>query len=102
MSALLFTWDEITKEQEDQKEIVQVDVIPQYIFTYNKPLDQCDVWVTNGVMGFADSMYQLANIMPLEGMLWEEFKETELITYARSLYIGFLRNNLPEELLFKL
>lgn len=101
MSAALFTWDEITKEQIDQVEIVQIDVIPQYIFTYNKALDQCDIWVSNGIMDFAHSMYQWVNLLPLEGMSWEEFKNTELRDYGRTLYAGIMRNNLPEELLFK-
>ena len=101
MSKPLFTWDEITKTQKDQDEIVQVDVIPQYIFTYNKTLDACDLWVTNGVADFAESLYQHVNLMPLEGMLWDEYKYSDLIQYARHLYVSHLQNKLPEELLFQ-
>jgi hypothetical protein len=101
MSKPLFTWDEITKTQKDQDEIVQVDVIPQYIFTYNKTLDACDLWVTNGVADFAESLYQHVNLLPLEGMLWDEYKYSDLINYARHLYVSHLQNKLPEELLFQ-
>lgn len=97
----LFTWDEITEKCEDKVEIVQFDSIPSFIFTYNKDMDQCDMWATNGVMGYAESLYQLVNIMPLNGALWDEYKYSDLMDFARSIYMGLMRNDLPETFRFQ-
>jgi hypothetical protein len=101
----LHSYEEITDKlrgiDEGDSEIVEVDVIPNYMFTYNKSLDQCDIWVTNGITTREESFYQLVNIIPLQGQDWEDFKQEGLIDYARIIYMGWFHSTLPEELTFQ-
>ena len=96
----LFTWDEITKDCEDQIDIVQYESIRNFTFTHNKEMNQCDMWVTNGVGHYSESLWQLVNIMPLNGMDWAEYKYSDLMDFARSIYMGIMRNDLPETFRF--
>lgn len=98
----LFTWDEITADLKDGQggEIVQLKQLPQYLFTYNKELNQCDMWVSQGMTSYEESLWQLVNMLPFEGS-WDEYRDEALVNYMRAIYIGWFQSNLPEELLFQ-
>lgn len=103
----LYSYDEITKnlkdvdEAGDASEIVIIKQLPQYLFTHNAEMKQCDVWVTNGVSSYEESLYQLVNLLPLNGEYWDNFKNEELLDYTRILYMGWFHSTLPEELTFQ-